>query len=41
MKLSKNANDCIECGVCEKNCPFHVNIRGRMLEAKHYFDKLR
>ncbi|HEY3426986.1 MAG TPA: aldo/keto reductase [Negativicutes bacterium] len=41
MKLSKNAHDCIECGVCEKNCPFHVDIRGRMLEAKNYFYKLR
>jgi predicted aldo/keto reductase-like oxidoreductase len=41
MKLSKNANDCIECGACEKNCPFHVDIRDRMREAKNYFDKLR
>lgn len=38
MKLSKNANDCIECGACEKNCPFHVDIRGRMREAKKYFE---
>lgn len=37
MKLSKNANDCSECGVCEENCPFHVDIRGRMLEAKKSF----
>lgn len=39
MKLSKNANDCIECGVCEKNCPFHVNIRNRMQEARNYFEE--
>lgn len=41
MKLSKNAKDCIECGACEINCPFHVDVRGRMREAKNYFDKLR
>jgi predicted aldo/keto reductase-like oxidoreductase len=40
IKLSKNAKACIECGVCEKNCPFHVEIRGRMREAINYFDKL-
>jgi Predicted oxidoreductases of the aldo/keto reductase family len=39
MKLSKTANDCTGCGICEKKCPFHVNIRGRMREAKNYFDK--
>lgn len=39
MKLSKNANDCIECGVCEKNCPFNVNIRNRMQEARNYFEE--
>lgn len=37
-KLRKHATDCTECGVCEKNCPFHVEIRGRMREAKNYFD---
>jgi hypothetical protein len=30
MKLSKNATDCIEYGVFEKNCKFHVDIRSRM-----------
>ncbi|TQD25363.1 aldo/keto reductase [Methanolobus vulcani] len=38
MKLSKNANDCTECGVCEENCPFHVNVRSRMKEARNYFE---
>lgn len=37
LKLSKNAKDCIGCGVCEKNCPFHVDVRGRMREAKEVF----
>jgi predicted aldo/keto reductase-like oxidoreductase len=37
MKLSKNANDCTKCGVCEENCPFHVDVRGRMKEAMNYF----
>ena len=40
MKLSKNATDCIEDGVFEKNCTFHVDIRGRMREARNYCDKL-
>lgn len=38
MKLSKNAKDCIECGDCEKNCPFHVDIRSKMREAKNHFN---
>lgn len=37
MKLSKHATDCIECGACEKNCPFHVNVCGRMREARKFF----
>lgn len=40
-KLSKHADDCTECGVCEKKCPFHVDIRSRMREAKNYFDKVK
>ncbi|AKB27054.1 Oxidoreductase, aldo/keto reductase family [Methanosarcina siciliae T4/M] len=39
MKLSKNANDCTECGVCEENCPFHVDVRSRMKEARNCFEK--
>ena len=37
MKLRKHATDCIECGACEKNCPFHVNVCERMREAKQFF----
>jgi hypothetical protein len=33
LSLSKRAKDCIECGSCEKNCPFHVNVRGKMQKA--------
>ncbi len=36
-KLNKHADDCTRCGACEKNCPFHVDIRGRMREAGDYF----
>lgn len=41
LKLSRNAKDCTECGVCEKNCPFHVDIRGRMREADEVFSRGR
>lgn len=40
-KLSQNADDCIGCGTCEKNCPFHVDIRGRMREAKNHFGSVK
>lgn len=33
LSLGKRAKDCIECGTCEKNCPFHVDVRGRMRQA--------
>lgn len=33
-KLSKHAGDCIGCGNCERSCPFGVNVRERMEEAK-------
>ncbi|WAI01555.1 aldo/keto reductase [Methanogenium organophilum] len=37
MKLDKNAEDCTGCGVCEKNCPFHVDILERIQEACELF----
>lgn len=33
LSLSQRARDCAECGSCEKNCPFQVNIRGKMRQA--------
>ena len=30
QRLSKRAADCIYCGRCEPNCPFHVNIMDTM-----------
>lgn len=35
--LNKNASDCIQCGACEKNCPFDVDIRKRMRKAIEVF----
>jgi predicted aldo/keto reductase-like oxidoreductase len=31
--LSQRAKDCIECGSCEKSCPFQVNVRDKMQNA--------
>lgn len=33
LSLKQRARDCIECGSCEKNCPFHVEIRSKMRQA--------
>lgn len=35
--LSANAKDCIQCGACEKNCPFGVDIRNKMIKASELF----
>ncbi len=35
--LNATASDCIMCGKCEKNCPFKVEIRNNMKQAKEIF----
>lgn len=35
--LKSNATDCIECGQCEPNCPFGVQIRENMRRAREVF----
>lgn len=35
--LNSNAKDCIQCGACEKNCPFGVDIRSKMRKAVKVF----
>ena len=35
--LEHHAGECIQCGACEKRCPFGVNIRDNMKEAKKVF----
>lgn len=35
--LGVNAEDCIQCGACEKNCPFGVDIRAKMNKAIEVF----
>lgn len=37
QKLEHHASECIECGACEKNCPFHVEVRKKMKEAVEFF----
>lgn len=36
-ELKHHARECIKCGRCEKNCPFHVNIISKMEEAVEIF----
>ncbi len=35
--LEHHAGDCIQCGACERRCPFHVEIRENMRNAKEVF----
>ncbi len=38
-KLPVHASDCIQCGHCERRCPFHVKQEARMQEIARYFEK--
>ena len=38
-KLAVHADACMQCGHCEKRCPFRVKQMIRMLEIKNYFGK--
>lgn len=37
--LEKHAGDCVQCGHCDRRCPFHVEQTGRMKEIAAYFGK--
>ncbi|MDQ0205194.1 aldo/keto reductase [Pectinatus haikarae] len=37
--LKHTAFECIDCGACEKRCPFHVSVRQNMMRAKEVFKK--
>ena len=37
--LYKHAGDCIQCGHCDRRCPFHVTQTGRMQEIQSYFGR--
>lgn len=39
LNLEMHAGDCIECGHCEKRCPFKVEQMSRMVEIAKYFGK--
>ena len=40
-KLSLHAGDCIQCGHCDRRCPFHVEQSARMREIDAYFSALK
>ncbi|MDR2747035.1 MAG: aldo/keto reductase, partial [Treponema sp.] len=35
--LDRHGSDCIECGACEKKCPFKVNVTAAMKKAARIF----
>ena len=37
LTLDKTAKDCIQCGHCDKRCPFQVGQQSRMREIREYF----
>ncbi len=37
--LKKTAQDCIQCGQCEPNCPFGVQVRENMKRAQEVFSR--
>ena len=37
LDLIKHSSDCIECGDCEKRCPFNVEIIDKMKKINEYF----
>ena len=37
--LPTHGSDCIECGTCEKNCPFGIGVTKNMKEAAQMFGK--
>lgn len=39
LLMSRRARDCTECGSCEKNCPFHVNVREKMKQAVELLER--
>ena len=38
-QLEKKAGDCIQCGHCDRRCPFHLVQTGRMKEIQAYFGR--
>ena len=39
LTLDHTAGECVECGACEKRCPFAVPVRSRMNQAKKLFGR--
>lgn len=37
LALSAHASDCIQCGACERRCPFAVDVRKNMKRAQEIF----
>ncbi len=39
MALPKYASDCVDCGLCEERCPYHLPIRQMLRKAAEAFGK--
>ena len=37
--MAKTASDCIDCGLCETRCPYHLPIRSMLKNAAEKFGK--
>ncbi len=37
LGLAHRAGECVGCGSCERNCPFQVEVRARMRQARELF----
>ena len=39
LAMSKTASDCVDCGLCEERCPYHLPIRQMLKRVEQVFGK--